>query len=497
MKQIPAILTFFLQLCGQALSAPVGKPNIVIIYADDLGYGDVKCYNPGRGKIPTPHIDKLAAEGMRFTDGHSSSGVCTPSRYTLLTGRYHWRSRLQRSVLGGMSPPLIAPDRLTLAGFLKQHGYATACIGKWHLGMTMPKPLTEGTVRNGPITNGFDYYFGISASLDMPPYAFIENDRFTEPPSDEKNLLFLSGNQTDATRQGPAAPGFESVQVLPKFEKMAVQWMKENNAQPFFLYLAMNSPHTPLAPTPEWKGKSGLGDYADFVMQTDAAVGEIMAALDEMNATQDTLVFLSSDNGPANYVGTKVSDNPRDSHEGSNAIGNLEDKGHFPAGPLRGYKGSIQEGGHRVPFIVRWPAVVKPGGVSSRLVHQADLMRTFSDVLGVPLPDNVGEDSFSFLALLKGEDKPTRGHAISANGAPALRLGPWKYIPAPVQLYNLGDDLGETNNLAATMPEKVAEMKDLLEKLITDGRSTPGAPQKNDVEVTRYPSEKPKRKHKK
>ena len=492
-------------------------PNIVIIYADDLGYGDVQCNNPEHGKIPTPNIDKLAAQGMRFTDGHSSSGVCTPSRYTLLTGRYHWRTSLQRGVLGGMSPPLLAPDRLTIAGLLKQHGYATACVGKWHLGVTMPQPLTEGTIQNGPTTHGFDYYFGISASLDMPPYALIENDRFTEAPTAVKNFLILSDDRKNPlvmsgerrfNREGPGAPGFESVQALPAFAAKCVEWIKAHQNQPFLLYLALNSPHTPLAPTKEWKGKSGLGDYGDFVMQTDAVVGEVMAALEETGATRNTMVILSSDNGPASYVGTGVSENPRDSQEDGHPIKNLEAKGHFPAGPLRGYKASVYEGGHRVPFIIRWPEVVKPGGVCDQLVHQADLIRTFAEVVGATLQDNAGEDSFSLLPLLRGEDKPIRGQAIcaSATGTPSLRQGPWKLIMAAdtdsnakdlpsVQLYNLADDLGETKNLAAAMPEKVAEMKALLEKLITDGRSTPGAAQKNDVEVVRYPREEaPKRK---
>lgn len=499
MRRPMKIFVVFLALCAVSTTALAqSKPNIVVILADDLGYGDVHCNNPEHGKIPTPNIDKLAAQGMRFTDGHSSSGVCTPSRYTLLTGRYHWRTRLQRSVLGGMSPPLIAPDRLTVANMLKAHGYATACIGKWHLGMTMPRPLTEGGIQNGPTTHGFDYYFGISASLDMPPYAFIENDRFTEPPTAVKNLIFLSGNKTDKTRQGPAAPGFESEQTLPRFVETSVDWMKKHQAQPFFLYLALNSPHTPLAPTKTWKGKSGMGDYSDFVMQTDAAVGKVMAALDEIKVTQDTLVILTSDNGAASYVGTKVSDNPRDSHEGGDAIKDLEAKGHYPSGPLRAYKGSVHEGGHRVPFIVRWPAAVKPGGVCGQLVHQADLMRTFADIVGAKLPDNAAEDSFSLMPLLKGEDKPVRDHAVCATGTPSLRVGSWKYIASPdhggdpaqsVQLYNLAEDLGQTKNLAAAMPDKIAEMKTRLEKLITDGRSTPGAAQKNDVEVNRYPTE--------
>jgi arylsulfatase A len=511
----PLFTVLLLAAVSTLQAAEAQKPSILIIYADDLGYGDVQCNNPERGKIPTPHIDRLAAQGMRFTDGHSSSGVCTPSRYALLTGRYHWRTRLQTSVLGGMSPPLISPGRLTIASLLKQQGYATACVGKWHLGMDMPKPLTEGTLKSGPTSNGFDYYFGISASLDMPPYALIENERFTEAPTAVKNFLILSGDRKDPlmmsgkrrlTREGPGAPGFESVQALPAFAAKSVEWIKSHKNQPFLLYLALNSPHTPLAPTKEWKGKSGLGDYGDFVMQTDAVVGEVMAALEETGATRNTMVILSSDNGPAAYVGTGVSENPRDSQEDGHPIKKLEEMGHFPAGPLRGYKASVHEGGHRVPFIIRWPEVVKPGGVCGQLVHQADLIRTFADVVGATLPDNAGEDSFSLLPLLRGEDKPIREQAICATGTPSLRQGPWKLIMGadteskakdrpPVQLYDLADDLGETKNLAAAMPEKVAEMKALLEKLITDGRSTPGAVQKNDVEVVRYPRlDGPKRK---
>ena len=482
-------------LFAAAQAAAFEKPNIVILYADDLGYGDPQCYNP-EGEIPTPHIDKLAAQGMRFTDGHSSSAVCTPSRYTLLTGRYHWRSPLKGSVLNGMGKPIIPHDRLTIAGLLQQHGYATACIGKWHLGMDMPSPLTGGTIRSGPTSNGFDRYFGISASLDMPPYAFIENDRFTEPPTAVKNLLILSGPRP-FIREGPAAPGFESVQVLPEFSKQSVAWIRQHKDKPFLLYLPLNSPHTPLAPNAEWKGKSGLGDYADFVMQTDAVIGEVMAAIEEIEATDNTLVVLTSDNGPASYVGTKVSDDPKNSHERGAAIADLEAKGHFPAGPLRGYKGGIHEGGHRVPFIVRWPEVVKAGAVTDQLVHQADLMRTIADILGATLPDNAGEDSVSLLPLLKGADKPVREHAISARNVPALRQGSWKLILAPdrqskakdsppVQLYNLAEDLGETKNLATAMPEKAAEMKAHLEKLISEGRSTPGTKQTNDITPVRF-----------
>jgi arylsulfatase A len=499
-----ALTSIALALC--TILTPVysqQKPNIIILYADDLGYGDLQCYNPSRGKIHTPQMNKLAAEGMRFTDAHSGSSICTPSRYTILTGRYHWRTHLQNGVFNGMSQPLIPADRLTIASVLKQHGYATACIGKWHLGMNMPSPLTEGTIKDGPMSNGFDRYFGISASLDMPPYAFIENDHFTEAPTAVKNLMILTHENANS-REGPAAPSFESEQVLPQLVEKSVDWIKTHKEQPFFLYVPFTSPHIPLAPTKEWKGKSGLGDYADFVMQTDDAVGKILAAVDAIGATQNTLVILSSDNGPASYVGTKVSENPRNSYERKDAMDDLKKEGHYPSGPLRGYKATLYEGGHRVPFIVRWPSTVKAGSVSNQLVHQADLIRTIADIVGTKLPDNAGEDSFSLLPLLQGGDKPIREHAISATGIPSLRVGPWKYIAAPdtvrfqkgkpnnppVQLYNLDDDLKEDDNLAETMPEKVAEMKDLLEKLITDGRSTPGSIQKNDVNVIRYPKRK-------
>ncbi len=510
MKQhLIIVLTTSLLLCGHSFAAPAEqKPNIVVILADDLGYGDVHCNNPDRGKIATPQIDKLAAQGMRFTDGHSSSGVCTPSRYSILTGRYHWRTRLQVGVLGGFSKPLIAPGRLTLAGVAKERGYDTACIGKWHLGMVMPVPITEGSIKEGPITHGFDYFFGISASLDMPPYAFIENDRFTESPVATKSLLLIHGNEKP--RLGPAAPSFESEQVLPALVRKSVEWIQARKGQPFLLYLALNSPHTPLAPTKEWKGRSGLGDYADFVMQTDAAVGEVMRALEVAGVADNTLVILTSDNGCAPYVGTSVSENPRDSHDRGN-VRDLEAKGHFPSGPLRGYKSDAWDGGHRVPFIARWPKVIRSGSVCGQMVQQADLMATVAEIVEVKLPDNAGEDSFSLLPLLRGEDKPVRESAVSTsiNGIPAVRVGSWKYIAAngsggwgkggdpsqPVQLYNLAIELGETKNLAATMPDKVAEMQKLLEKLITEGRSTPGAAQKNDVEVKRFPAE-PKKKEK-
>lgn len=417
--------------------AAASKPNIIILYADDLGYGDVQCYNRERGKIPTPHIDRLASQGMRFTDGHSSSGVCSPSRYTLLTGRYHWRSRLQRGIVQVFGEPLITPDRMTIGTLAKQHGYRTAIIGKWHLGW------------DWPITAGQRKCF-------QPPDQKIEG-------------------------------------ILPALADRAVAFIgrEARTPEPFLLYLPFTSPHTPLAVNHAWMGKSGLNPYADLVMETDAAVGRVLDALDKSGVADNTLVVFTSDNGCAPYVGAK----------------DLEQAGHYPSGPLRGYKSDAWEGGHRVAFMVRWPGVVKPGATSGQLVHQADLLRTIADVLGAELPEDAGEDSFSLLPLLKGEDKPIREYAVSASsqGIPAVRLGPWKYIPAPgsggwgtggdqsqpIQLYNLDKDIGETTNLAAAEPERVARMQALLEKLITEGRSTPGAPSKNDVKVIRFPAKTP------
>ena len=511
------ILTHLAALLFTPLAAVLAadiKPNILIILADDLGYGDVHAYNPTRGKIPTPHLDKLISEGMRFTDGHSSSGVCSPSRYALLTGRYHWRTRLQTGIVGVFGEPLIAPDRLTVAGLAKQHGYRTAAIGKWHLGWDWPIPEADRSLFNirkgvndeaspetnriawakvftqkipgGPTTRGFDSYFGTDVP-NWPPYCFIDNDRTVGIPSTFLQGTLVGNNQ--ASIQGPALPGWTLELILPALGDRAAAFINESakKPEPWMLYLPLTAPHTPLAVNKPWLGKSGLNLYADFVMETDALIGRVLTALEQSGATENTLVLFTSDNGCAPYIG----------------ITELEKMGHHPSGPLRGAKADAWEGGHRVPFVVRWPGKVAAGRVCDQLVQQSDFMATFAEVLGAQLPANAGEDSVSLLPLLKGGVKPVREHAISAsiNGVPGLRSGTWKYIPAPgsggwgkggdqsqpIQLYNLADDLGETKNLAEAMPEKVAEMKVLLEKLITDGRSTPGAAQKNDVEVVRFP----------
>ncbi len=460
-------------------SKSMTKPNIVVILADDLGYGDVQCYNPQRGKILTPHIDRLAAQGMRFTDGHSSSAVCSPSRYTLLTGRYHWRTRLQAGIVMPWEKPLIAPDRLTIAGLAKQHGYKTAAIGKWHLGWDWPrengKPVFDRPIAGGPTTRGFDSYFGTDVP-NWPPFCFIENDRTLGLPSEVLPIRMLTGSQ--GSKQGPALKDWKFEPILPALGDRSIRFIEESarKKEPFLLYLPLTSPHTPIAVNEEWKGKSGLNAYADFVMETDDVVGRVMAVLAKNGLADNTLVVLTSDNGCTNHA----------------QPGQLEKMGHYPSGPLRGYKFSVWEGGHRVPFIVRWPGVAKAGAVCGQLVHQADLIATVADILGAKLPENAGEDSFSLVPLLKGSDKPIRPHAVSCGGVPGLRRGDWKLIPnAKPELYNLADDIGETNNLADSKSELVAEMKALLEKLITDGRSTPGEPQKNDIEVRRFPQKEP------
>lgn len=501
------------RLIPAAEQSLTNKPNILIILADDLGYGDVQCYNPRRGKIPTPNMDRLASEGMRFTDGHCSSGVCSPSRYALLTGRYHWRTRLQQGIVPVWGGPLIAPDRLTVAGLARQYGYRTGCIGKWHLGRDWPirqeqrahltgfggkaggggevsTTLTDAhratwrevfsrPIPGGPTARGFDEYFGTDVP-NWPPYCFIENDRTVGIPSELLPPEKLVKNQ--ASLQGPALRDWQLEAILPTLLDRATDFIRRQAAtkQPFLLYLPLTSPHTPLAVNKQWLGKSGLNLYSDFVMETDAVVGRVLETLRQSGVAENTLVLVTSDNGCAPYIGADE----------------LESKGHFPSGPLRGYKGAVFEGGHRVPFIVRWPAVVKPGTVCSHLVHQADLIATLADIFGKKLPDDSGEDSFSMLPLLKGGDKPVREHAVScaSSGVPGLRRGPWKVIferdpkaKTDVQLYNLDDDIGEKTNLAAEKPELVAEMRALMDRLVADGRSTPGAKQKNDVAVRRYP----------
>lgn len=458
------------------ISSADTHPNILYILCDDLGYGDVHCLGGERSKITTPNLDRLAGQGMIFTEAHSSSAVCSPTRYGILTGRYNWRTHLQQGVLSGYSAPLIDRDRLTVPAFLKQHGYTTACIGKWHLGMDISPNNPLAPIAEGPTTRGFDYYFGISASLDMPPFAFIENDRFTEAPTAEKQW----------GRKGAAAPGFDAADVLPTLARKAVEFITTRSMQPspFFLYLPLTSPHTPILPTKDWQGKSGLNAYGDFVMQTDWAVGEVLAALDKTGLSNNTMVIFTSDNGCSPAA----------------RIDELENKGHFPSELRRGTKADIWDGGHHVPFIVRWPGKIKAGARTDQLTCLTHLLATSADIVGTKLPATVGEDSVSILPLLLGSAKePVLGAVVhhSIRGNFAIRQGQWKLelckdsggwskggiTAEPAQLYDMSKDVGERENEYHQHPEIVSHLTKLLETYVSEGRSTPGPSLQNDVPV--------------
>ncbi|MCZ2342722.1 MAG: arylsulfatase [Bacteroidales bacterium] len=473
------------------------QPNIVVILADDLGYGDVRAFHPN-GKIATPHLDKLAAQGMIFTDAHSGSAVCTPTRYGLLTGRYCWRTPLQSGVLWGYSPRLIEPGRATIAELLRAQGYHTTCIGKWHLGMDWPLQSggiaqTEKDIRkidytkkiaNGPTTVGFDSFYGITGSLDMPPFIWIENDHTVGVPTVDKKLV----------RIGFAHKDFEGVDVLPTIRRKAVATITERaqakDGKPFFLYLPLNAPHAPILPAADWQGKSGLNAYADFVMQTDAVVGDVLHTLDQNHCADNTLVIFTSDNGCSPQA----------------KFAELLAKKHNPNAHFRGHKADIYEGGHRVPFLVRWPGVVKPGTSCAQLACLTDIFRTVAEAAKVPVPDRAGEDSVSLVPLLRHpEGAAVRESVIhhSINGSFAIRTPRWKLIFCPgsggwsfprpgrddtstlpsVQLFDMVADVREKQNVAADHPEIVQQLTQLLEKQIADGRSTPGQPSPNTTPV--------------
>lgn len=470
------------------MRAAQSVPNIVYILADDLGYGDVGCQNP-KSKIPTPVLDRLAGEGIRFTDAHDPTAVCTPTRYSILTGRYCWRSNLKRGVLGGYSAPLIESGRLTVPALLKRHGYATACIGKWHLGLGWGTKEGRSEIRGeadvdfsqpikgGPREIGFDYFYGLAASLDMPPYVWINNDRVTALPTARQA-------KAGYVREGPKDPSLRFEEVLPHLTEKAVDYIeKQKTNAPFFLYLALNAPHTPIAPAQFVKGKSKAGDYGDFVAEVDWAVGQVLAALEKGHLSDNTLVILTSDNGPEVL-----------------AYGRAQQFGHYSMGDWRGVKRDTWEGGHRVPFLARWPGHIKPGSLSDEPICQTDLLATVAELLETTLPANAGEDSSSILPALLGKEykKPIHEAIIyhSGSGKFAIRKGNWVLIDSPsgddnkepqwlkeergyeahnfpAELYNLELDPGEHRNLYAEQPQKVQELKALLEKFKTEERSVP------------------------
>ena len=482
-------------------------PNIIYILADDLGYGDVSAYNP-QGKIKTPNIDRLAKEGMRFTDAHSTASVCTPSRYSILTGRYPWRSRLPIGVLHGYSRTLIESGLPTVASLLKASSYHTAVIGKWHLGLDwIPKEASSDSLKpeynkknlygitkemnpehidftkkpaQGPLTAGFDYSYILPASLDMPPYCYLENHLLTEPLTSETNGNSLNSGYTGPFwRAGLMSPSFQFNDVLPVFTTMAEKFIKGQAGfrNPFFLYLPITAPHTPWMPTETFAGKSQAGDYGDFVMMVDNAVGQLLHTLDSMGISDNTMIIFSSDNGP--YWRENL----------------IQRYNHKAAGELRGMKGDAFEGGHRVPFIVRYPAKVKAGTISDATTTLANLMATCAELVGNRSSTFKPEDSYSILPVLTGKEEFIAHQPAIVNsssvGFLSIRQGPWKLItnlgsggfsaPAKIQpqpgepagqLYNLDTDLHEDKNVYNEYPQKVKELNELLVK-ITSARKRP------------------------
>lgn len=487
------------------------KPNIIYILADDLGYGDIGCLNVA-SKIHTPNIDKLAAEGMSFTDAHSAASVCTPTRYGILTGRYPWRSKLKSGVLGLYDPPLIEEDRLTIGQLLQQQGYTTACVGKWHLGWDWQ--LKTGTffkdslykdhnseqvrwqlenlinfsanIENGPLTKGFDYYFGTDVP-NYPPYCFIENNKLTQLP-DKIKPAGMHGHP------GVMAEGWKLENILPSLTTSATTYIKEKakTGKPFFLYLPLTSPHSPIAPADSFKGTSKAGLYGDFVQQTDWTVGEIIKAVRKAGIKNNTLIIFTSDNGSPATDGTGM-------YGELNSVNKL---GHYPSYNFKGIKADIWEGGHNIPFFVSWPGKVAKNTICEKTVCLNDLMATCAELLKVTLPDNAGEDSYSMVPLLlKKKENYQRSYTVhqSGNGYFAIRKDNWKLImcagsggwsfPRPgkeetglpeVQLYEMRTDPEEKINLQALNPEKVSELKSLLVNCIRKGRSREGATQKNE-----------------
>ncbi len=494
--------TLFLVAAGSSIAAETSRPNIVVILADDFGVGDIQAHYP-ENKIPTPCLDRLVGQGMSFTDAHSSSAVCTPTRYGLLTGRYCWRTRLQEWVIAAYEPPLIGADRMTLPGFLKRHGYHTACIGKWHLGWEWPGPQPSRMVEKGnalwnaqwdfskrimagPTERGFDYFFGVDLP-NLPPFTFIENDRVATLPTARYEYHPDQGTVMPKSFAGaPMAPGWQFDEILPEITKRAVRYIhrQAERGDPFFLYFSMTSPHEPVVPSKDFAGKSGIAPIADFVIQTDWSAGRVIQAVDDAGIANNTIVIFTADNGHSHYTGWEK----------------LIEAGHFPSGPYRGHKSDIWEGGHRVPFVVRWPGRVAPGSSSDRLLCLNDILATCADIVGGALPDDAAEDSFSFLpAVLGKSQRPFRPNVVShsVNGEFAYREGPWKIVfkmparnrqqsrgrPAVVELYNLTEDIAEKNDLSTERPEIVKRLTAKLAAVVDSGRSRPGHPQSNDTDV--------------
>ncbi len=463
-----------------------------------MGYGDLSCMNPD-SKILTSHLDRMAAGGMIFDDAHASSSVCTPSRYSILTGRYNWRSSLKSGVLWGYSQHLIEPGRMTVASFLRQHGYHTAVIGKWHLGWDWGTfdggPVQDDgsnvdfsePVENGPDSYGFDYSYCISGSLDMTPYVYVENGNVTAQP----DRVTENTDKFSWWRKGPTGADFQHDDVLSNFTRRSVRYIEEHGAtgSPFFLYLPLPAPHTPILPAPEFLGKSGTNLYGDFCLQVDDTVGKIMDALERVGVSDQTILLFASDNGCSPEVDFEQ----------------LASLGHQPSYVFRGHKADIYEGGHRIPLIIRWPKEIRPGSKCKETVCLCDLLATCSEIVGTALPDDAGEDSVSNLSAWRGESingdlrKAIIHHSV--DGSFSIRKGRWKLEMCagsggwshphpgkecegllPIQLYDLDADISERRNVINDYPAVVEELKTLLTQVVEDGRSTPGIQQQNTGE---------------
>lgn len=485
-------------LCAQRSN----RPNIVIIYADDMGFGDLNCQNP-HSKIPTPNLDDLAAQGMLFTDAHSSSGICTPSRFALLTGQYHWRRG--HGIVGGFGKPYFKDSDVTLPQILKEHGYNTAAIGKWHLGWDWKfknAPSINETqwgkkikayshkdidwdepVNGGPLDRGFNYYFG-DGTINFPPYCWMENNRIVNAPDTHLDLTKVKTAEGHwEFRPGPMVKGWNPYEVLPTLTKKTVEWIgKQKKEAPFFLYFALPSPHAPIIPNKEFIGKSKAGGYGDFVFQTDYVVGEVLKALKNKGLYENTIVIFTADNGPERY-----------------AIERAEKYGHFSSGDFRGVKRDVWEGGHHVPFIVSWPGVVKAGTKSNEVVSQIDIMATLSNICEINLPKKAAPDSYNFLPVLlqKNYQSPLREATVhnTYKDKWGLRMGDWLYINhssgagkkdlpdnynqlrgyqkfnTSGLLFNMKNDWGQRHNLHEQFPDKVAEMKRVLKAYQEQGYS--------------------------
>ena len=478
-------------------------PNVIFVLADDLGIGDVSPTNP-KSKIKTPHLQTMADEGITFMDAHSSSAVCTPTRYGVLTGRYNWRSRLARGVLSGTSNHLIPSERATVGHLLQKAGYHTQMIGKWHLGWDWAKADPSQKkwkdidftkpVKNGPDINGFSNYYGHCGSLDMPPYVWVDTGEITAQPNREEGVD-RNEDPYGWYREGPIGPDFRIDQVLPHLFEKSVAYVKERDKKkkPFFLSLPLPAPHTPIVPVPPYKDASKMNPYADFMMQVDGHMGSLFTAIKEAGVDENTLVFFTSDNGCSNQANFEK----------------LAEFGHDPSAGYRGHKADIYEGGHRVPMIVRWPKGIKAGQKTNALACLTDLYDTMRDITGQKKIDLGGEDSFSLVPAFKGKSKTNRSTLIShsISGHFSIRQGDWKLCLsagsggwsapkeneakkqglAPIQLFNLKQDKAERKNLQLKNKAKVQELIEVLDKEVRNGRSSSGKKVPNDREVSFLP----------